>query len=156
MKKTTLLLILVILLAIILRFFQLGSVPPSPDWDEVALGWNGYSIMMTGKDEYGKFLPVVLRSFDDYKPALYAYLTIPFTALLGLTAMATRMPSAVFGVLTVLATYLLINEISKNEYVALLVAFLLAISPCHIQFSRIAFETNVGLSFNVFMALFFI
>lgn len=156
MKKTTLLLIFVILLAIVLRFFQLGSVPPSPDWDEVALGWNGYSIMMTGKDEYGKFLPVVLRSFDDYKPALYAYLTIPFTALLGLTTMATRMPSAVFGVLTVLAIYLLIKEISKKEYLALLVAFLLAISPWHIQFSRIAFETNVGLSFNVFMALFFI
>ena len=35
-------------------------------------------------------------------------------------------------------------------------SFLLAISPWHIQFSRIAFESNVGLSLNVFSALFFI
>ena len=70
-NKVSLLLFLIIFLATVLRFWQLGSVPLSPDWDEVSLGYNAYSIFHTGHDEYGKFFPIVLQSFGDYKPALY-------------------------------------------------------------------------------------
>ncbi len=167
----------IIIIAIVLRFWQLGKIPISPDWDESALGYSAYSILTTGKDEYGKFLPVVLRSFDDYKPALYSYLIIPSIMLFDLNVYAVRFPSAFFGVLTVLATYFLVKELFSNlklkteylkegqntkykilntEGLALLSAFLLAISPWHIQFSRVAFETNIGLALNVFAALFFL
>jgi len=37
---TICLLILIIGIASVLRLWQLGSIPPSPDWDEVALGYN--------------------------------------------------------------------------------------------------------------------
>lgn len=154
MKKF--LLIAIIFLAVILRLWQLGSVPPSPDWDEVSLGYNSYSIMQTGRDEYGQFLPLILRSFDDYKPGFYAYLVMPFIKVFGLEVFAVRLPSAIFGILTVLATYFLIKELFKRKDLALLSSFLLAISPWHIQFSRIAFESNVGLALNVFTVLFFL
>ena len=156
MRKSLLLLLGIVVLAALLRLFQLGVVPISPDWDEVALGWNAKSIFLTGKDEYGKFLPVVLRSFDDYKPALYTYLAIPPILLFGLETMAVRLPSAVFGVIAVIAVYFLIKELFRSERLSLLTAFLLAISPWHIQFSRVAFETNVGLTFNILTALFFL
>lgn len=170
MKKhlTTILLALILLIAIVLRFWELGSVPVSPDWDEAALGYNAYSIIHTGRDEYGEFLPIVLRSFDDYKPAFYMYLTIPFILLFDLSVVSVRLPSAVMGVVTVAAVYFLVKELFRDrhfkvinseihtEYLALLAAFLLAISPWHLQFSRVAFETNVGLGFNVLMALFFL
>lgn len=157
MKKLTfLLLLLIVIIATALRFWQLGNVPPSPDWDEAALGYNAYSIMQTGKDEYGKFLPVVLRSFDDYKPALYAYFIIPLIKIFGLSTFSVRAPSAFFGVLTVIAVFFLVKELFKRKDLALLSSFLLAISPWHLQFSRIGFESNVGMSFNVFSALFFI
>ena len=156
MKKTWIVLFLIVLLAGILRFWHLGSVPPSPDWDEAALGYNAYSLLHTGKDEYGMTFPFVFRSFDDYKPGLYIYLVMPFVALFGLTVEAVRMPSALFGVLTVLATYFLVKELFKNQKLALLASFLLAISPWSIQFSRIGFESNVGVAFNVFAALFFL
>lgn len=146
----------IVLLAAILRFWQLGQVPISPDWDEVALGYNAYSILHTGRDEYGKFLPIVLESFGDYKPALYAYLSIPPVAVFGLNVFAVRLPSAVLGVLTVIAVFFLVKELFKKNSIALITSFLLAISPWHIQFSRVAFETNVGLAFNVFGALFFV
>lgn len=149
-------LILIIFLAIVLRFWQLGNVPPSPDWDEASLGYNAYSIMETGRDEYGQLFPLILRSFDDYKPGFYAYLTIPFIKLFGLGVLAVRLPSAIFGILTVLATYFLVKELFQRKDLALLSSFLLAISPWHIQFSRIAFESNVGLAFNVFIILFFL
>lgn len=166
-KKDLILLSAVLLVGAILRFWQLGNVPISPDWDEVSLGYNAYSIIQTGRDEYGEFLPIVMRSFDDYKPALYSYLAVPFVAVFGLNIFAVRFVSALFGVLTIFAVYFLLRELFgeknfKKEIkgflidVPILSSFLLAISPWHIQFSRIAFESNVGLAFNVFTALFFL
>ncbi|HSW87821.1 MAG TPA: glycosyltransferase family 39 protein [Candidatus Saccharimonadales bacterium] len=155
-KNIWILLLGIVILAAILRFWQLGNIPSSPDWDEVAYGYNAYSLIQTGRDEYGKFLPVVLRSFDDYKPALYVYLVIPAELLFGVTTLAVRFPSAVFGVITIFAVFFLIRELFKRNDVALLVAFLLAISPWHIQFSRLGFETNIGLALNIFAALFFL
>lgn len=155
-KRILVFLTFIVIVASILRLWQLGKVPISADWDEVALGYNAYSIMQTGRDEYGKFLPVILRSFDDYKPALYAYLTIPSISVFGLDVAAVRLPSALFGILTVLAAFFLVKELFKKDSVALLTSFLLAISPWHIQFSRVAFEANVGVALNVFGILFFL
>ncbi len=153
---TLILLIGVVVLASTLRLWQLGKVPLSPDWDEVSLGYNAYSIMQTGKDEYGKFSPVVLRSFDDYKPALYAYFVIPFIKLVGLDIYAVRLPAVIFGILAVLATFFLVKELFANAKTALLASFLMAISPWHLQFSRIAFESGVGMAFNIFSVFFFL
>ena len=165
-KKIVVLLGIILFIAAILRLWDLGNVPISPDWDEAALGYNAYSILHTGRDEYSKFLPIILRSFDDYKPALYAYFAIPPIALFGLNTFAVRFPSAVFGILAVIGTFFLVKELFPKAKqfsifnfqfsIAEIVAFLLAISPWHIQFSRIAFESNVGLTFNIFSAVFFL
>jgi len=74
--------IVVILVSSILRLWMLSKVPPSLTPDEAALGYNAYSILKTGHDEYGKFLPIIFKSFGDYKPGLYVYLTVPSVALL--------------------------------------------------------------------------
>lgn len=152
----------VVLLSVILRFWQLGAVPLSPDWDEAALGYNAYSVLKTGRDEYGTFLPLSLRSFDDYKPPLYMYLAIGPIALFGLETWAVRLPSAIAGVLAVIGTFFLVRELLKTKgqeticNAPLLSSALLAISPWHIQFSRIAFEANVGLTINIWAAYFFL
>ena len=70
------------------RFYNL-QVPPSPSLDEVSIGYNAYSILTTGKDEYGAYLPMLLRA-RRFPPALYVYLTIPFVWVLGLTVVAVR------------------------------------------------------------------
>ena len=157
-KKIELVIFVVIVLAAsFLRLWQLGNVPASPDWDEAALGYNAYSIKETGKDEYGSSFPIILRSFDDYKPALYAYFVIPFISLFGLDVFAVRLVSALFGISIVIAVYFILKEIvGDRKSIPPIASFLLAISPWHIQFSRIAFESNVGLALNVFSVLFFI
>lgn len=160
-KKIILILFsVIILLALFLRLWQLGEVPSSPDWDEVALGFDANSIIQTGKDQFGKFLPVVLRSFDDYKPALYAYLSIPSTLVFGLNVFAVRFPSAIFGVISVISVFFLIKELLRDykykDTLALISSFLMAISPWSLQFSRVAFEANVGSCFNILIALFFL
>src|SRR5260221_10639040 len=90
-------LLLIIFIAACLRFWQLGQVPTGPNWDEAALGYNAYSVLKTGKDEYGTFLPLSLRSYDDYKPPLYMYLTVPSVAMFGLNLWSTRLPSVIAG-----------------------------------------------------------
>lgn len=156
MKKVWIILFFILVLASVLRFWQIGKTPIAPDWDEVSLGYNAYSILLTGKDEYGKFLPVIIRSFDDYKPALYSYLVIPSVKILGLNLVAVRIPSAIFGILAVFVTFFLVKELFKKENLALFSSFLLAISPWHIQFSRVGFEANVGVTLNLLFVLFFL
>lgn len=163
-KKLTTCGILLIVIAIgaFLRFYQLGSNPPSLNWDEASLGYNAYSILQTGADEYGNKFPLSIRSFDDYKPPLYTYLTIPFIKIFGLNEFAVRVPSAFIGVLSILAIYFLVKELLQKwdkkyqERIALVSAFFLAISPWHLQFSRVAFEGQIGLFFLISGLLFFL
>ena len=104
-NRGKLILVLILILGTFLRFWRLGQVPASPDWDEAALGYNAYSLLQTGKDEYGKAWPLVIRSFDDYKPAVYVYLTILPVKFFGLNLWATRLPAAFLGALAVLVVY---------------------------------------------------
>lgn len=151
----------IILLSIILRFYLLGANPPSLTWDEASIGYNAYSILHTAKDEYGTFLPLSFRSFDDYKPPVYVYLTVPTVFVFGLTEFAVRFPAAVFGVLSVIVVYFLTRELlyswdkKRREVISLTAAFFLCISPWHLQFSRAAFEGNVGMFFLITSLLFF-
>lgn len=172
--KPWILLFFIVILAAFLRFYQLGVNPPSLTWDEVAWGYNAYAVGIDGRDEFGHFLPYTsFISFGDYKPPVYAYLTVVPVWLFGLTEFAVRFPSALFGTLTVLLTYFLVKEIffinsksvirnpkqiqnsnDKNstnmtEYLALMSALIMAISPWNIMLSRAAFEANVASFFIV-------
>lgn len=155
MKKVYLVLFAILLIAGFLRFYQLGSNPPSLNWDEAAWGYNAYSLGIDGKDEFGKFLPsTYLESFGDYKPPLYAYLDVLPVKVLGLNEFATRLPSALFGTLAVLLTFFLVRRIfyksERKDSYALAASFFLAISPWHILLSRAAFEANIASFFIVF------
>jgi len=87
---------------------------------------------------------LIFKSFGDYKPGLYVYLSIPFIAIFGLTQLAVRLPSILLGSITPLLLYFLIISINpKKKKLAILSAFLLAITPFHIHFSRAAWETNI-------------
>jgi len=149
-------LLIIMIIAVGLRLWSLGHVPASLDWDEASLGYNAFSILQTGKDEYGKAFPIILESLGDFKPALYVYLIIPFIKLFGLNEMSIRLPAVIFGSLTVLTTYFIALELFKRRKIALVSSFLLAVSPWSIQFSRFASEAMIGLSLNLLMVLFFL
>lgn len=147
-------LIVIIALALFLRFQNLTLVPPSLYWDEVSQAYNSYSILKTGRDEHREFMPIAkFQAFGDYKAPVYIYLDVIAMALFGKTEFAVRFPSAFFGTLTVLMTYLLTIQLfikDKNRYgYALATSFLLAISPWHIQLSRAAYEANIATFFTV-------
>ncbi len=142
MKKY--LIILILILASVLRLWNLAGYPMGLNADEAALGYNAYSLLTTGRDEHGYVWPINLESFGDFKPAGYAYMLIPFIKILGLTELAVRMPSALFGILVVLGIYLLCKEIFEDSNIPEITAFMLAISPWHLHFSRGGWEVNVS------------
>ena len=109
--NSKILFVIIIFVAIVLRFYQLGQNPPSLDWDEASLGYNAYAILKTGADEYGNKFPLSIRSFDDYKPPLYVYLTVPSIGFFGSNEFAVRLPSAILGIIAILTTYFLVKEI---------------------------------------------
>lgn len=151
--KEKLILFFIILLAFVLRFYYLDRNPPSLYWEEVALGYDAYSLLKTGKDHRGNSWPVTyIASYMDYKPPLYVYAAIPSIAIFGLNEFGVRFPSAFFGSLTVIVIYFLTKELfrvylksSILNLTSLMASFLLAISPWHLQFSRAAFEANLAL-----------
>lgn len=153
--KTGLIVFLIIFLAFILRFYQLGKNPPSLDWDEASLAWNAYSLLQTGTDEFGNAHPVAIRSFNDYKPPVYVYTLMPFQKVLGMNDFSTRLPSAIFGTLTVALVLLLTNSLvsfktnKKSLTLGLIVSLLFAVTPWVVQFSRVAFEANLALFYFV-------
>ena len=144
-KLKTILLFLVILLAAFLRFYKLGEVPAGINRDVASSGYNAYSILKIGQDEYGKKFPLYFKSFGDWKMPVYIYSTVPAVAIFGLNEFAVRLPSAIFGLLTVGVIYFLTKEIFKENKsaIGLIASFLLAISPWHIDYSRQAYEPTL-------------
>lgn len=156
-KLANLLPILIVVLALMTRFYKIGEIPPSLYWDEASLGYNAYSILKTARDEHGIFLPLTnFAAFGDYKPPGYIYLSVIPIFIFSLTEFAIRFPSALFGTLTVLTTYLLAKKLFLSEQIARLSALFLAISVWHIHHSRAAFEGNVALFLSLTGIYFFI
>ncbi|EKD55993.1 MAG: hypothetical protein ACD_58C00321G0002 [uncultured bacterium] len=139
-----------------LRFTGLEKSPPSLGFDEAALGYNAYSLLLTGKDEYGNFLPISLRSFNDFKPALYGYLTVPFIKLFGLNESSVRMVSALAGIVSLWFLYKLLSLFIKDKLVCSLIFLWLSFEPWRLHFSRNAFETHLSSAFFMIGAYYLI
>lgn len=137
--------LLFIVMGLALRLYRLDSAPPRLTVDEMSIGYNAYSILNTGKDEWGKSWPLAFQAFGDYKQPIYIYLTLPAVALLGLTPIAIRLPSVLAGTVLIWLSYLLVKR-NWGVKPALWTAFLVAVSPWSIHLSRMGFESNVAVA----------
>ena len=144
-KSFWILLFLIFSIAFILRFYRLGEIPNGLYQDETAIGYNAYSILQTGRDEYGNFFPLYFKSFGDWKLPVYIYTDVFSVKFFGLSPFSVRLPSALFGFLTVIVLFIFVKRLAKNDNLALFSSFLLAINPWHIHYSRATFETSISL-----------
>lgn len=152
MKLNRLVILLIItLLGGFIRFWQVNQLPVSPNWDEVSHGYNAYSILKTGNDEWGNKLPLIFKAYGDYKLPVYIYSTILPVLIFGLNTFSVRFISILSGVLAIPGIYLLANIVFKDKkHLGLISAFLLAISPWHFFISRIALEANLALTLTIY------
>jgi hypothetical protein len=140
-----------------LRFYKLDKVPASLNWDEVAAGYNAYTIANWGRDEYGNKFPIVFKSFADDKHPVHIYITSIFVKVFGLSDYPVRASSALVGVLLVLSVFFLTKELFKSEVIALFSSLFMAVSPYNIHFSRGLWENNFALFFlTAGLAIFYV
>ena len=140
----SIILVLILCISFFLRMYKISQVPASLAPDEVALGYNAFSLLHTGMDEHGKFLPLSFVSFGDGKLPVYIYFDTLFIALAGLTELTVKIPSILSGVIATFLIFSIGNLLFKNKSIALFCALLYAVSPWNIYFSRMAYEANLA------------
>ena len=144
-----LLLIFFLALGGVLRIAFLDKIPQGFNWDEASIGYNGYSLLKTGKDEFGRPWPIFLEAFGEYKTGIYSMLLVPVIKLFGLSIFTVRAPNAIFGCFLILASFYLGLQAFKKALPASLVAGLVAISPWAVHTSRFALEWYFGMALAV-------
>ncbi|MFZ2199893.1 MAG: glycosyltransferase family 39 protein [Microgenomates group bacterium] len=133
-------------IVVFLRFYALGSIPKGINVDEASYGYDAYSLLKTGKDMWGS-RGTTLKSFGDYKPAGLSYTLVPLVKHFGLSTLTTRLPSAIFGFLTLIVTFFIVQTLTSNHVVAFISSIVLGLSPWHFGLSRLFYEPNIGLFF---------
>ncbi len=154
--KNNLLLILVLSVFLVSRFYKISQIPSSVYWDEASIGYNAYSVLKTGKDEWGEFLPLHFRAFGEFKLPVYIYSVMIAESVFGLTPLAVRLPSVIYGLFSILGLYLLTKKITDNKKIALISSFLFSFMPWYFIFSRTGYEAVAGLTFFIYAIYFLI
>lgn len=156
-SKTHLILFLILLLGALLRIFNLKGIPPGFANDEAAITYQAYSILLTGRDTWGKFLPVLsFKDFGEYLPPFAVYVQIPFLKFFGLNEFSARIPFALTGVAAIAVLYVLTKNLFNKKWISLLACFLFAVSPFNIGWSRFVYEGNFGSLFYLLGITFFV
>lgn len=136
---------ILIAFGIFLRVYQVDQVPGGLFGDEVSLGINAKTIAQSGTDEYGKKFPFGIESFSDYKMPGYVYASIIPFDIFGPTILSIRFVSLLSSITSIfLIGYLAKLLFPKKKYIAPTAAVILALSPYHIHFGRIAYETMLA------------
>src|SRR3989344_5970549 len=140
----------IFLLALVLRLYNLSEVPYGFHADEAKVGWNAYSFLKTGADDWGNKFPLHYNTFGDFRPTGIIYLTVPSIAIFGLNEFAVRLPGALAGALTVVILYLFIRELVRGTKLftspfPLFTATMLTLSPWHITLSRATSEAIIAI-----------
>src|ERR1035437_3870889 len=149
-------LLLIFFLGAFLRLYKITNNPVSLFGDELDVGYQALSILKTGRDYSGNFLPMHMESLTEWRTPLYIYASIPTVAIFGISPLGVRFPAAIFGILGILVTYFLAKELTKNKYIGLISALLLSILPWHILYSRTGFEVTMLYAFFFAGILFFL
>ena len=134
----------ILVLATVIFTWQLSAVPDGIYVDEAVTGYNAWSILMTGRDEWGKAFPILFRYFGSWLPWLNLYFLVPAVKLLGLSELAVRLPAALLGVGVCLVIYVLIKLKTKDGNTAILGTTFLTVVPWMVFNARLGYEEMLG------------
>src|SRR3989338_3508591 len=133
-------------LAFALRVYSIDTVPGGFYTDEVISGYEVSSILQTGRDSNGVFMPLYFKASGDYREPIHIYSIVPFVALFGNTILSVRLATVLFAMISILFTYLFIkNMFSKNA--AIFTAIILSFMPWHFIQGRFGVHIIVGIAF---------
>jgi len=159
-KLQTITFITLVALGLFLRIYRLSEIPMGFFGDEASIGYNAYTILTNGTDEYGVFYPIFFKAFGEYKSPIQIYSTVPLVAIFGLNEFSVRLVSTIYGTLSIISIYFLVKELFRkyeyNRFLAIISALFLSISPWHIHFSRVSLELMPHVFFTIMGIYFFL
>jgi 4-amino-4-deoxy-L-arabinose transferase-like glycosyltransferase len=117
---TTIILCLSVCISIFLHTYRMNDLCLNED--EAAQGYNTYSVLQTGYDEYGR-LPLRYLSFGENKLPLTGILSAPFIALGGLNTLSVRLPVLLIGMFLPLLFYGAAYTLTKSKVAAVVACF---------------------------------
>lgn len=138
-------LLIISALSFLILSLKLAEVPNGLYVDEAATGVNAYSILKTGKDEYGKEFPLAFRFFGSYSPPLYVYLTSIPISYFGLNEFSVRIVSVILGGLMILVLFGFFKQnYLINQKIIFLLLILFTLTPWNFFFARTGYELYLG------------
>ena len=138
-----------------LRVVGLDRVPPGLYADEACNGYDAYSILLTGRDHHGNFLPLVFQGFNDNRMPLFDYSLVPLIGAFGLSPGVVRLGAALWGTADLVAIVIL-AALMLGLPGAVVTAVLVAVSPWHLPLSRYGTEVILAsTTVSLAMACFF-
>jgi len=140
-RKSIWILFGIVLLGFLLRIYKVYNLPMYGD--ELTMVLDTFSVLKTGHDQLGNLLPITF-TMGLGRPAGYVYMSIPFVALFGPSALGVRSLSILSGVFLILIMYFLGKELF-GEKIGIIASTFIAISPWDLSLSRGGFEAHFAL-----------
>ena len=147
-KHSNKIFILICIIFAFTLFYKLGDIPKGLHVDEAGMAYDAMSLVKNGTDRYGNKLPVYLINFGGGQSALYAYLTAILLKIFTVSAVVIRLPQVILSIIALLLLYKLLKENSGYK-LALVIAFIYAISPVNIMRSRWGLDAYLLMSMLV-------
>lgn len=132
--KTIVLLVLILAAGLLIRIVNISHTPPGVYPDEAVNGLDALNALTHGKWQW-------FYEANNGREGLFMNLIALCFKFLGVSVLSLKLPSIIFGTLTILGTYLLGKELF-NRRVGLISSFLVATAFWAINFSRISFRAN--------------
>jgi 4-amino-4-deoxy-L-arabinose transferase-like glycosyltransferase len=139
------------LLVAVTYFKDVGKNPVGFFVDEASIAYNAHTISQHGTDEHGYVFPLYFRAFGEYKSPVYIYGLAAVFWFTGPSILASRLMSAVLGLMAAILLGLLGARLTDRRIGGLLVFISAALTPWIFEISRLVFEVAL---FPALLALF--
>lgn len=138
--------LLLLIVAAVLYTWRLGDTPTYVSPDEAIIAIDAHAVATTGRDVHGALMPLYFfvqvpksERTGWFTPVIF-YLSAAVQLVLPFSESSIRVPSVIVGMINLVLLFLLVRELSGNQWIALMSAALLALSPAHYIFSRYALD----------------
>ncbi len=127
--------LLLLLISSLIIFYKFVAIPEFVAYDEIDFARLAFSLQDT---PYTPYSPIATGH-----ATLYFYILLLSFKLFGISEFALRLPSALFGIGSVILTYFLLKTVFvKNKYIPFFLALILSSSRWFFNFARFSFEAT--------------
>lgn len=134
-------LLILLVFSTLLIFFQFSTIPAHLAYDELHFARIALSL---DHQPYTSYSPL-----SSGHATLYFYTILMSLKTLGITTVALRLPSALFGILVTIPAFLIFSQVFKKNHYAFIATLIFITSRWYFSFARFSFEAT----FLIFLEL---